>query len=308
MSVTACNLVNVKASRSKDGYTTYTQKWQVITDSRTDGPKTVLAYSGLPTINSTYSISGGESAEFAAFIGIDADLASEDDTLKKWWVVAKFSDDPGQGSNKDPEDPPGDPTLDPPVLETYAVKGKQAILYDLDGNLIASSAMEPYDPVQERDDTSYMLRISLNQSSVDPAFYATYRDATNSDVFFGCDPETVKCETPGAIQVMFKGGLKYYRVTWEFSLKSGEAESFGAKDNWRLWLIDYGMYKLVDGELVKLKDKSGHDLTAPRLLNNFAGVLAVGGTPVVRRDTQGGYKIYRTLSFGALFPGMAQVF
>jgi hypothetical protein len=312
MSVTACNLVNVKASRSKDGYTTYTQKWQVLTDSRTDGPMTVLDYTGIPQVGDSYSIPSGEAAEFAAFIGSEADLASEEDTLKKWWVSVKFSDDPGEASKKDPEQPPGNPEDDPPVLETYAVKGKQAVMYDIDGNLIASSANEPYDPVIERDDTSYMLRISLNQGSVDPAFYATYRDAVNSDSFFGCAPETVKVETPGAIQVLFKGGQKYYRVTWEFALKSGDVEAFGAKDDWRTWLIDYGMRRMEgtapNQKYVTIKDLEGRPLTTPTLLNGLGGVNPIGSAPVIVRLTAGGFKLYKPMPFGVLFPGMVQSF
>jgi hypothetical protein len=304
MAVTSCNLVNVKASEDKDGFTTYTQKWQVFTDARSDGPKTVKAYPDLPKRGDNYSIPGGESAEFAAFTGRTVDLASEEETLKKWWVTVTFSDNPGEGSDKDPEQPPGDPELEPAVLETYAVKGKQALLYDLDGQMIASSAGEPYDPVQERDDTNYMLRISRNQSSVDPAFYALYRDAINSDPFFGCEPETVKVETPGAIQKLYAGGRKYYRVTWEFSIRSGEVEFLGNKDNWRLWIVDYGMYALVgdapNKKLVALKDLEGKPLTAPRLLNNGGVVNPVGDPPQIRLLTAGGYKIYRPLPFSAL--------
>lgn len=315
MAVTSCSLVNVKASEDKDGYSTYVQKWQVLTDSRGDGPKTVKAYPGLPARGSNYAIPSGEADEYCAFTGRTVDLASEDDTLKKWLVVVTFSNKPDEGSKKDPEQSPGDPVDDPPQISTYAVKEKEPFLKDLNGDMIASSAGEPYDPVQERDATRYMLRIVRNVADVDPAFWAGYRDAINSDVFFGCAPETVKVETPGTFEVLYAGGRKYYKVTWEFSLRSGEdisdpGAAIAELDNWRLKLYDYGMYKLVgdapNQTLVALKDLSGNTLTAPRLLDGEGGVLPIGQPPKLLGFPIG-LPIYRTLPFGLLFPGMPQI-
>ena len=307
MAVVSCDIDNATCDVSREGYRTYKLVHRVVTDSRTDGPDTVSRYVSLPNQNSTYACFG-ESNTGASFQGTSITYQSKDESTKVWLATSTFSDNPGEGNKKDPEQPPGDPWDAPADISTHSQKEKKPILLDLDGNMIASSAGEPYDPVQEVDDTHYILRIVKNFLNIDMPFNASYRDAVNSDVFFGCGPETVKVETPGAMERLWFGPVKYFRLTWEFSLRSGEDISaegspIAVIDDWRIKLYDYGMYKLVgvapNQKLEALTDLHGAKLTAPRLLNNSGAVLGIGETPKLRR-TPLGYRGYRSLPFGAL--------
>lgn len=310
MAVLSCNVDDAYCDEDPNGYREYTVVYKLITDAVT-GPNTALNHSALPTRNSTYSVSEGvvsESNTGAMYRGKSIRYQGKDESRKIFLVTAKFSDNPGDGQDKDPEQPPGLPWEAPAEISTHSQKDKKPILLDLDGNLISSSAGEPYDPVQEVDNTHYLLRIVKNFLNIDIPFNATYRDAVNSDVFFGCAPETVKVEVPGTFERLWFGPQKYFRLTWEFSLLSGDDISapgspIAVIDDWRIKLYDYGMYKLVgvapNQKLVPIKGLDGVPLTAPRLLDNAGGVLGIGQTPRLRRAPLG-YRGYRSMPFAAL--------
>lgn len=310
MAVISCNVDDAYCDEDQNGYRDYTVVYRVITDAIT-GPNEALNYASLPTRNSFYSVAEGVVSETntgASFRGKGIRYQGKDESRKIFLVTVKFSDNPGTGQDKDPEQPPGLPWDAPADISTHSQKDKRAILLDLDGNMIASSAGEPYDPVQEVDDTHYILRIVKNFLNIDLPFNASYRDAVNSDVFFGCAPETVKVETPGAMERLWFGPQKYFRLTWEFALKSNDDISepgspIAILDDWRIKLYDYGMYKLVgvapNQKLEAITDLHGAKLTAPRLLDNNGAVLGIGETPKLRR-TPLGYRGYRSLPFAAL--------
>jgi hypothetical protein len=309
MAVTACNPVQVSNStESEDGHRTYDVLWNVTTDAKTDGPLTVRAYPGLPQRMSDSYAFGSETDTAAICIGRDPRLkkTGEDGSWRNWDVTVKYSTN--LGSTRDPSTPPtDDPLTEPPIIETYTSKGKKAILSDIFNRIISSSAQEPYDPVPEIDDTHYLLRIIKNQSDIYPAMYPFYRDAVNSDAFFGCPPNTVKVETPGAITKLYRtvDDQPYYRVTWEFAINM---------DGWDLKLYDYGMYRLigatwdpnlgryVGGAREVLRDIHGVELTSPALLDGNAGVLLPGLDPILRPP----YHVYRRMPFSWL--GLPQSF
>lgn len=308
MAITDCNSVHViNSTENEDGHRTYDVLWKVVTNSKNDGPKTIRAHSGLPQRMSDHYEFGSESDTGAICIGVDPKLkdANPEGSRLLWDVTVKYST--LAGTQRDPQDPPDDPLTEPPIIETYTTKGKKAILYDGFGRLIASSAHEPYDPVPEIDDTHYNLRIIKNQSDIFPAMYPFYRDAVNSDFFFGCPPNTVKVETPGAITKLYRAvdDAPYYRVTWEFAINM---------DGWDLKLLDYGMYRLVGatfnpavGHMVGgtrevLRDIHGVELTSPALLDGAGGVLPPGDFPVLRPP----HHVYRRMPFS--FLGLPQSF
>lgn len=285
--------------RDRDGYSTYTVQYRVFTNSRSDGPKTVMDYASLPDVGDTYS-AGNDSDTSCVFVSKSPKYQAEEDTKQVWLVDVVFSNKPND-TQRDPTDPPGDPLTEPWVVETISSKGRKAILFDLDGRLIASSTGEPYDPVTEIDDTRYLIRMNHNQSEVDPGLYAFYRDAVNSDAFFGLGPHYCKIETPGAIKKLYRqvDSDPYYNVTWEISVNA---------ERWRLQLLNYGMYKIVGGtydadlkrvvggKRVTLKDANGHELTSPALLALDGSVLNVGANPVILDP----FKVYRELPFSVL--------
>jgi hypothetical protein len=184
MAVVSCNVDDVSIDEDLNGYSTYSVVYRVITDTAT-GPETVRVYAGLPNRNSTYSVSEGtviESNTGATYQGKSVKFQEVKESRKVFLVTSKFSDNPNAGQKTDPEEPPALPWEAPADISTHSQKDKKPILLDLDGNLIASSAGEPYDPVQEVDDTHYLLRIVKNFLNIDIPFNASYRDAAVSRI------------------------------------------------------------------------------------------------------------------------------
>jgi hypothetical protein len=296
MAVTSATIVSAVGGKDGDGHRNYTVKYRVLTNSRNDGPSTVLAYASLPTVGSTYS-NGTETDTAAFFDGAGAEYQGEEESAMVWLVTARFAT--SKGSTRDPETPPDDPLTEPPIIETVSSTGKKAILREINqgapegatgsGRLIASSAGEPYDPVQEVDDTRYSIRIVKNQSDINLPLYALFKDSINQDEFFGCPPFTVKVQVPGTIQRLFRAAdqAPYYRVTWEFAVNM---------DGWDIDLYDYGMYKLVDGERFTIRGLDGQPLTAPTFLDGAGGVLASDQDPIELTPFRG----YKLQVFGML--------
>lgn len=300
MSVTACDFVNSTCKVDGNKFATYRAVWQITTNDKTDGPALVRLHPELPQPGDVYLTPYGDTDAGAICVGQDVGLAEEKETTRLWRIVIDYTNNPGQLPSRDPEDPPSFPWNEPPKISTNAVKDKRAILFDNDGFLIASSAGEPYDPVQEVDSTNYMLRIERNLLFADPALNADYTDAINSDPFFGCDPYTVKVETPGAIEKLWFGIIPYYRETWEFAIRT---------EGWRLRLYDYGMYRKVGtGDTAKLellRDLHGNPLTAPRLLDGHGAVNPIGASPVyikpnIANPAQDYFKVYPEMVFAGL--------
>jgi hypothetical protein len=301
MAVTACNFIGAEVEEDVESFATYTATYEVITNAVTDGPYTVRQHPELPKHGDTFQNGpSGEVDQSASLVGRKISLREIENSRKVWRAVLRYTNNPGGLPARDPEDPPLLPWNEPPQISTHAAKDKQAILFDLNDRLIASSAGEPYDPVQERDLTKFILRIVRNLQFVDVAFNATYRDCINSDPFFGCDPDTVKVETPGTVDKLWFGNTPYYQETWEFAINMEE---------WLLRLYDYGMYRKVgEGATAKLellRDLHNVALTAPRLMDGDGGVLAIGGSPVFISPDQTDlgknyFEIYRRKAFGPL--------
>ena len=251
-----------------DGDRNTTVRYRVTTDSRSDGPLTVLGASGLPLRGEAYQF-GNESDNYIYAQSAQASYQGEEQSLRVWFLDVTYNT---QGLSTDPQQDKQDPLDWRPIVSTYSQKVRRPILRDDFGRLIASSAGEPYDPVQEKDETKFMLRIQRNVARHNPAFNATYKDAVNFEAFWGNPPLTVKVEVPGtASQKFAANGQKYYEETWEFAIEPR---------TWYIKLYDYGMYKIVDGKRKTIKDEEDNYLTSPVLLDGNGGVLAVGANPV----------------------------
>jgi hypothetical protein len=306
MSVTACNFIGSTCSEDANQFATYTSTYELHTSERTDGPALIRQYASLPSVGSTYSTPHGDSDGSAVANKRDFTYRELDDTAKLWRAIIQFTNNPGGLPARDPSDPTVFPWNEPAEIETYTVKDKEPVLFDLNGKLIASSAGEPYDPVQERDRTRFTLRIARNVQFSDVGNNATYRDCINADPFFGCAPFTVKVDSPGVVKRLWFGGTPYYHETWEFAINT---------DGWLTRLYDYGMYRKVgDGanaSLEAIRDLHNQPLSAPRLLNGTGGLLPVGSAPVFIRPDQtvpaiDYFLLYRIRQFAGL--NLAQFF
>lgn len=284
MAITAVRAIQALGGGTIDGERTAQILYYVYSNDVFDGPLTILSASGVPRRGQMYEF-GNEFDPYMFAQSANAQWKSREDSRNQWEVTVNYST---KGLDSDPQQDKQDPLDWKPKCSTSSQKTRRPMLFDSEQTLIASSAGEPYDPVQEKDETKFFIHIVRNVARSNVAFNATYKDAINLDKFWGNDARTVKVETPGITREMFgANGQRYYEETWDFAIEPR---------GWDLSLVDYGMYKVVGGVRTLLKDDEGNQLTSPALLDGNGDVLTPGDPPVYLPD----FKPYLAKRFSAL--------
>jgi hypothetical protein len=284
----------LSGGEDSQGNRTASVLYQVITDSISDGMKTILASEDLPQRNDHYTFQDEEDTQLF-LSNREAVLREPDKSRCLWNVTCTFTSRP-TGGDSDKEENNGNPLDMRPKMSTYTSKDRKAILSDLDGQVIASSAGEPYDPVQEIDNTRVYFRIVRNVLESNAEWNTRWKDKVNSDAWGGFPAGSLKVETPGTVSVLYMGdGTPYYEETWEFAIAEFDEENQVYKD-WKIRLYDYGMYQIVDGERFNLVDQDGEWLTSAAFLDGAGVVLGIGDPPVELPA----FRVYESRSFAVL--------
>ena len=182
MSVTSFDLVRCNSyGGTIDGHQRAQLLYQAITSDKLDDGNVVLSDSRCPQRGSGY-VCGNTSKPFLYAQAANAILRAADDCRLLWDVTVDYSTQ-GQTQNMEEDKANTDPVDWRPKCSTFSQKVRRPFLRDVSGTLIASSAGEPYDPVQERDETKFGIRIVRNVRRSDPAFNALYKDSLNEDDF-----------------------------------------------------------------------------------------------------------------------------
>ncbi|NBW11867.1 MAG: hypothetical protein EBR82_27925 [Caulobacteraceae bacterium] len=264
MAVTDVQQLECTGGGTIDGERSASVLYRVITDDRRDDFLIVLAGNGIPRRGESYQF-GNSVDPYMYAQSASASLQSSEDSLKVWQVTVEYST---KGLERDPNQEKQDPLDWRPKCSTFSMKVRRPMLKDCKGKLIASSAGEPYDPPQERDETKFGIRIVRNVAKSDPGKNSEYKDTINSDTFWGNPPGTVKVEVPGTATEMFSSsGQRYYEETWEFAIEP---------EGWDLKLYDYGFYKIEGTKRVQIEG-----LVSAALLNGSGALLPVGNDPVL---------------------------
>jgi hypothetical protein len=208
----------------------------------------------------------------------------------KWLVTAEYSQTV-VGDVTDPLAQPADVAWE--VLEN-----QREIDTDLDGNPIASSAGEPYDPpiVETESDPVLVWTKNFATATVTASWLLGWADKTNSASV------TVNSETVGigeALQIGVpradfvegrEGVSAYWRVTFRIAIRVG-----GGANAWKRKILDQG-YRFLNGsgQLVLATDEAGRPMNQPMLLNGSGGKLT-SGSPVFRTFRTKGTKAFMEL-------------
>ncbi len=214
-------------------------------------------------------------------------------------VVVNYSTAPTNSDTGKDQEERSNPLDMRPKVRIITSRERKPILYDLDGQLITSSAGEPYDPVCERDNTRAVLQIIRNVSRNFWGGNVTFKDSVNSQPIFGYPAGVLKMEVPGAWELMYyANGRIYFQETWEMAF--ADKDQAGNWLTWQLSLYDYGTYQIINNKRFNLVDWQGNDLTAPAPLDGAAAVLEPGQPPVLLPDK----KRYITKDFNAILPAL----
>ena len=133
-------------------------------------------------------------------------------------VAVHYSTRPVGPANEEPIDPTVSPLDLPWQIEWGFATREEPIDRDINGVPIANSADEAYDLPITRPFSDLVLSISRNQAEYNPILAADYKDALNSDPFFGFSPGIVRC-TDLSGRSARNGDLFYWQVHHAFQMR-----------------------------------------------------------------------------------------
>lgn len=270
----------------KDWKRTYTRTWQVITDDPNTGPITVTA--AVPVaIGDRYTNDNGTEQDYGSFcISIRTTVVAEDGL--QWNVVAEYG-------AFDPTQWPENPLLKPPDIEWTFKPFEKTVDEDIDGNAVVNTAGDAFDPPLTCEDPRPVLMISRNEATFDPSLAYTYKNAVNTDVFFGAEPSKCKVSQISGrrqwdqyLSSIDQNGGFYWTVTYEFEF---------TPDTWQKKVLNQGLRKLNEstGQQEQITI-GGAPITSPVLLDESGQPLEPGAEPYILE-----FRVYPEFAFADAF-------
>lgn len=183
--------------------------------------------------------------------------------------------------------------LDQPAIYRFSnVGSEEEVDQDINGDVIATSAREVYDPAIR--DTYYDLQITVtkNLASFDPLFAADYINSTNDatfNLYNGAMPKGAVLITGFDGEEVVDDDFSYFVQTITFQIRFTFDESIVPQQKvWWKRVLHQGMYCISDDILeIKVRARvAGHYAVKPVLLDDDGKLLADGADPV--------WKFYQT--------------
>lgn len=214
-----------RTARNSKGARTYTRKFRVTSNDKTDGPFEVGSTSGLPLIGSAHP-------EDANAFCIELTVENTE-PYAGWTVTANYSDERVIDDN---------PTDDAAEINWGSEQFQKVAVVDRDGNLIVNSAGDLFDPPAMIDDSRRVVTVSKNLATV-PSWILDYQDAINSDTFtidgisIGVGKAKMQAVTVGPKQR--RNSTVFRTVNFTIHLQ---------RDGWVLDILDAGFNRIPTGD------------------------------------------------------------
>src|SRR5262245_31734738 len=245
----------------------YTELYLALSNSLADNAATILAGAtalGLPAVFSGHPSDAGAH--------VVSRRPRRTDEGRVWEIEVQYStktEDPAQGGT-------ADPLARTPEISFSFQKYQRPLVRDLGlpgirgPEAARNSARQPFDPAPAIDDSRPILTVSRYEPSFDPLLALQYKDAVNSDLFFGSASGIWKV-TEISARVTVENGQVVQRVNYSFE---------GRPETWRLKVLDQGMGMInkTTGKFEAIKDDFGASPAQPVLLNGVGQPLAESGT------------------------------
>jgi hypothetical protein len=216
MAVTSVKLLNVDAAEADDGTIEYTSVYRVLTDARTDGPRVVLAASGLPKRGDTYSnASESDGAAWCRPRQVSLEL-SQEESSKSWLVTCPFS---AKGQSEDPQKDDKDP-IDWQWhcrLDTWT--RMEAPDADRNGRPLVNVCNEPFLPPPEVENPDPLIILEKNHPFINLTQWAESQGKVNSTVQWGLSTRSIKLRKWTAEPHWIAPGLMYWKSRLDLEIK-----------------------------------------------------------------------------------------
>ena len=303
MSVTKCRLIRSGRSGSADKKyrREITEVYRVETNSTSDGWPTVLVQTGnaglddpIPNLWSTYNI--GNSFDFGIYLQDKrGQLENPAESNQRWlvtctWRAPEPGDDPENGDDED------NPLLRATKYRLDWANYSRVATKDKNGTTIENSAGVEFDPPIEIDDARPVLVCTRNEWPLGSiiANSIQYKNAINTDSFYGAGPREAKVESIVCGDIMNENGVQFYQVTYRFQFND---------QKWDITVVDQGFSHLDEnGELVDAMERTvtGSDVEWTKVSEPVGlktdGTRQAKGVDKLFKE----FRVYPELSFSAL--------
>jgi len=195
-----------------------------------------------------------------------------------------------------------DPLSDPPRITWNTDQYTRPYHKDRSGNAILNAAGERFDPPVEGDDSRWAVSIQVNVAAV-PLWLLGYANAINNGAIsidgVTAEEECAKMHSITIGEEQMRNDVVFRVLTMQIQFRGKDDRDEG----WKEQTLNDGLNQKVDGKPVKCKDKDGHPVTEPVLLN-LDGTQMISPSPAnaeyIKSD------IYNLKNF-VLLPAISEV-
>lgn len=221
----------------------------------------------------------------------------EDDESYVFDVTVEYDD---EYTGEDPEEPEdGNPLNRPTVITGGFSEYDQVMVVDINGTQIRNGAKDRFDPPVTRKGGAMRFSMTKNYASLSMALLKQYKNAINSDFWFGQAAQTVRIANitfsrqvePWRINDDTTIKVVYWQHTFEFEL----AEDSVGDGTWRKYVLNQGFRHLSSGVLYPIYEDDGNRISEPKLLTSAGAV-----EPNPENANYLAFDVYRQLPFAAL--------
>lgn len=247
----------------------YTRKFRVITNTQNDGPRSVILQVA-SKLGDKYECSYNSSEkDFAYATAYAVDQVGEDGL--EWIISIDYTPGNPNATGGGPDNNP----LDVPIDVKWGFRDHEIVLErDINGDLVANTAGDPFDPPVTVDDPRLLMTVTRNEATFNFAWVVQYRNAINTDPFAGFDPYFCKVLNIEATNQFNQDVGWYYTVTYQFEFICPKVNDI--TDGFRKKILSQGYralgrasglpfhvsYKGVEVNSPVLLDEGGHALVS----------------------------------------------
>ena len=223
MSLESLKTVSSALTVDKKRVRVYKTVYQAIVSSKEEGPRQVLAYSGMPSIYSGYLYENEvDSAARCTSISVD----KKDPNGRAWLIACEFRTDAIEEAEN--------PLERAPKYRLEFTQHTKVVERDINLALVVNTVGDKFtDPPLTQDESRPTLVIVRNEAELDFGFALDYKDAINSDNFKGAAPGQVKLVELSHSDLQVENDVEFYTKTYKFQ---------GNPDGWNPQVLNVGMY------------------------------------------------------------------
>lgn len=285
-------LEDADGSVDESGRPTYRAMYRVTTDSKNNGPASVLIAAGIPSRGDTWQY--GTEIDIATVLRRKTcKLRDTENDLTIWEVICEYD------RNWDTEGPTfetaSDPTQAPAEWSGGLVPYTRKFDKNRDGEALKNSAGDPVKMNGQDSQISVICQKNFDASHI--GVLQQYKDALNSSQFWGFGPKRVKVAS-----------LKFKQIYWQdIPFVQSRLEVMVTHSTTATWdtetqFLDEGFYELENSERVRIKDKCGSPVAQKWPLNG-SGVALTDAQIAADGEVYQDSKIYKLADLNQLgFP------